>query len=287
MLVTVGLVHNNDFNGAWQTLIGLLANHSAILAHCEFVIVDNNPGSRDGKALRNFTTRIMRSWPCCGTRYIAFAESIGSAPARNELFNAAAGDFVLCLDPHVTFPNHVLEKLFNYVNDNPESSDLLTGPIVMDDGSTRYTCQKRQWTSANFGVWDCDERGLDSENDPFEIDQQGLGVFCIKRSAWPGFHKDLRGFGCVEAVLCEKIRRAGAKVLCLPFLRWYHRFSHYMKTVPYPVSNYDKARNHLIAFQEVDWDTKPILDHFRYYLSVNEWKRLLIEFRHLDFEKMP
>ena len=284
ILLTVGITHYDDFHSAWQTLIGIFANHNSILEKCEFVVIDNNPGSRDGRALFRFVSRRMREWKC-NSQYIPYTQKIGTAPVRNKLFETARGKFVLCLDSHIVFQNGVLERLVNYIESYPGTSDLLTGPIVMDDGNTIYTCQLRQWTSIHLGAWDSDKRGFNSEDYPFEVEQQGLGVFCMKREAWPGFNEELKGAGCVEPVLCQKIRNAGGKVLCLPFLRWHHRFGHYMKTVPYPSSNYDKMRNHLIAFQEVAWDTKPVIDHFRHYLEPQEWKLLEKEFSHLDFEE--
>ena len=42
--------------------------------------------------------------------------------------------------------------------------------------------------------------------------------------AWPGFPAAFRGFGGEEAYIHEKFRRAGGRRLCLPWLRWMHRF---------------------------------------------------------------
>ena len=114
--LSIGVTHYDDFNGAWQTLTGILANHSSVLPSCEFVIVDNNPGSRDSKALRSFVTRMMREWPSQSARYVPYDKAVGIGPVRNKLFSEAAGEFVLCLDSHIVFPSGKMVHLLSYLN---------------------------------------------------------------------------------------------------------------------------------------------------------------------------
>lgn len=275
MKITVGVTHFDDYSGAWQTLTGILTNHPEVLEHCEFVIVDNNPGSQHGKALRHFVTKRMRNWTSHESKYIPFSDRVGVAPARNELFRQASGDFVLCIDSHVVFENDSLSELVSYLDHAAVPPDLLTGPIVMDDGRTTYTHQIRQWTRDGYGVWATQVAGIPDH--PFEIQQHGLGVFCTRRAGWPGFHPDMDSFGCVESVLCEKFRQREARVMCLPFLKWHHRFSIYVDP-PYPITEYNKARNHLIGFNEVGWDLIFLLKHFKYRLSEHERSMLTDEF---------
>jgi hypothetical protein len=75
-----------------------------------------------------------------------------------------------------------------------------------------------------WGIWATDPRGKDPEGDPFEIPMQGLGVFSCRKGAWPGFNPMFRGFGGEEGYIHEKFRQAGGRCLCLPWLRWTHRF---------------------------------------------------------------
>ena len=174
----------------------------------------------------------------------------------------------------------ILENLLSYLctstaSDAYSPSDLMTGPLSMDDGQTVYTHQARQWTSAGFGVWGTDDRL--NEGKPFEIEQQGLGVFCTQRESWVGFHEEMNGFGCVESVLCEKYRKANRKVMCLPFLKWFHRFTDYV-TQSYSITEYDSARNHIIGFREVKWELDSLLRHYKYRLTVKERYELCKEF---------
>ena len=55
---------------------------------------------------------------------------------------------------------------------------------------------------------------------------QGLGVFGCRRAAWPGLQPPApAGSAWRKGYLHEKIRRAGGRTLCLPFLGWTHRFN--------------------------------------------------------------
>jgi hypothetical protein len=95
---------------------------------------------------------------------------------------------------------------------------------------------------------------------------QGLGLFACRRLAWPGFNRRFRGFGGEEGYLHEKFRQAGGRSLCLPFLRWIHRFNRPMG-IPYTNTWDDRLRNYLIGFTELGWDTGPVEEHFNEFLG--------------------
>ena len=91
---------------------------------------------------------------------------------------------------------------------------------------------------------------------------QGLGLFACRREAWPGFNPLFRGFGGEEGYIHEKFRRQKGRVLCLPFLRWMHRFGRphgprYSNTLE------DRLRNYTIGWAELGMDTEQMNDHFR------------------------
>jgi len=117
-----------------------------------------------------------------------------------------------------------------------------------------------------YGVWGSDPRAADAAAPPFEISSQGLGVFACRKSAWPGFNPRLRGFGGEEGYIHEKFRRAGGRALCLPFLRWIHRFAR-PRGVPYANTWEDRIRNYMIIADELGQDPTPALQHFRTYLG--------------------
>lgn len=104
-------------------------------------------------------------------------------------------------------------------------------------------------------------KGLNSDDSPFEIPGQGLGVFVTSREHWIPFHRDFRGFGGEEIIHHAKYRQAGRTTYCLPFLKWVHRFGR-PGGVPYPLTMENKIRNYLIGFQDLGWDTEEVRKHF-------------------------
>ena len=111
--------------------------------------------------------------------------------------------------------------------------------------------------------------------DPFEIPGQGLGLFMAKKSSWLGFNEHFRGFGGEELYIHEKYRQAGRRAMCLPQLKWWHRFERL--GIPYPVSLHNKVRNYVIGHQELDLPLGSVYEHFvgnRRY-PINRWNALI------------
>ena len=118
--------------------------------------------------------------------------------------------------------------------------------------------------------------GFDPNTPPFEIPAMGMGLFACRRDAWLGFAKGVYGFGAEEWCIHERYRQAGHKTLCLPFLRWWHRFAR--KAAPYPALRHHKVRNYVLEFRELGLDPTPIYQHFVTDLKVYqqaEWDRLI------------
>jgi hypothetical protein len=115
-----------------------------------------------------------------------------------------------------------------------------------------------------WGVWANDPRAKNDE--PFPIPMQGMGVFSCRKSAWLGFNPNFRGFGGEEGYIHEKFRQAGRSTLCLPWLKWAHRFGK-PDGVPFPLRVEDKIRNYMIGFIELKLPLEPIFDHFTQTVS--------------------
>jgi cephalosporin hydroxylase len=103
--------------------------------------------------------------------------------------------------------------------------------------------------------------GMDSNDPPFEIPAQGLGLFCSSREHWLGFNPDFRMFGGEECYIHRKYRAAGRKAMCLPFLKWVHRFGR-VGGPKYPLTMEGKIRNYLLGYKELGLDPEPIRKHF-------------------------
>ena len=117
-----------------------------------------------------------------------------------------------------------------------------------------------------YGCWAMDERGQDPDAPPFDIPMQGMGLFCCRRAAWPCFNEQFQGFGGEEGYIHEKFRQRGGRTLCLPFLRWIHRFNRPMG-VPYNNSWEDRVRNYVIGFRELGLPTDELEQHYHELLG--------------------
>jgi hypothetical protein len=241
--------------------------HPEILQDVEFLLIDNHPAGPCAPALK-----ALENW-IPSYRYFPCRSREGTA-LRDLLFREATGDFVLCVDCHVLFPAGALARLIEYCRNHPESNDLLQGPLVADDLKPLGMCFEPKWSHGMYGVWGSDPRGLDVDAPPFEIQMQGLGAFACRREAWPGFNSRLAGFGGEEGYIHEKIRRAGGRTLCLPFLRWMHRFERPMGP-PYVVTHEDRIRNYLLIYDELGLDPAPVVDHFMQFLGAEPARAMI------------
>jgi len=179
----------------------------------------------------------------------------------------------MSMDSHVLFEDGAIKKLIDYYESNPETNNLLQGPLLYDNLKDISTHFDPVWRSQMYGTWGTDERGKDINAEPFEIPMQGLGVFSCRTEAWLGFNRGFNGFGGEEGYIHEKYRKAGYKTLCLPFLRWVHRFQR-PDGVKFPLTIENKVRNYYIGWFETGQDTQQITDHFLPHLSEEQLKTL-------------
>ena len=266
MTLSIGMATYDDYDGVYFSVMAIRLFHPEITAESEIIVVDNHP---DGPCAADL--KALESW-VPGYRYVPFRRLQGTA-ARDVVFREAAGEFVLCMDCHVMFAPGALRQLLGYFCARPDTPDLLQGPLVYDDLRTFSTHMDRTWSTGMYGVWGADERAKDPAAPPFEIDLQGLGVFACRKSAWPGLNPRLRGFGGEEGYLHEKFRRNGGRALCLPFLRWIHRFGR-PKGVPYQNTWEDRIRNYLIIADELGLDPAPAIEHFRVHVGAEPAERI-------------
>ena len=98
---------------------------------------------------------------------------------------------------------------------------------------------------------------------------QGLGLFSCRKDAWPGFHPEFRGFGGEEGYIHQKFRNLGRRCLCLPWLRWVHRFGR-PAGAPYPMRLQNRITNYLIGHRELGLDEAPVIEHFQSTASETE-----------------
>jgi hypothetical protein len=274
--LTIGFAHYDDFRGLWPTIQSFRVYHREVMPQTEFVIVDNNPESEQAKLARDF----VQNWGSrgnCGAQWIPFTAVKGTSAPRDHVFRVARGDVVLVCDPHILIEPGSLNRLLDYYEANPDSLDMLQGPLLYDDAETVGGTHFDQiWRAEMLGVWSTDQRGTDPQAEPFEIPAQGLGVFAMRRAAWVGFPAGLSGFGGEECNVHELVRQRGGRTLCAPWLRWLHRFGRDGGT-PYPLLRWQKVRNYVIWAKTLGKPLADIHDHFvsSGLLSQADWQAIV------------
>jgi len=265
--LTIGMATYDDYDGVYFSVQAIRMYHPEA-AQAEILVLDNHPEGPCAGPLKALEKHVA------GYRYVPVIRPCGTA-VRDMLFREASGEFVLCMDSHVMFVPGAPGQLVEYLEANKATRDLLQGPLLFDNLSTGATHFDPVWSAGMWGVWGRDARGADPASPAFEIPMQGLGVFVCRRDAWPGLNPRLRGFGGEEGYLHEKIRRAGGRALCLPFLRWTHRFQRPFGAC-YRLSWEDRIRNYLIGFTELGLDVSPVIEHFEAHLG-KEPARAIVE----------
>ncbi len=253
--LTIGMATYDDYDGVYFSVTALALYHPEVMAQCEVVVLDNNPGGVASDSLKKLANTFSN------LRYEPYGERQGTA-VRDQLFEFARGEWVLCMDSHVMFAPGALDKLVNYLQSSAEPNELLQGPLIDDAGRVSASHLRPEWEGGFYGRWSLDDRAKDENGPPFEIDMQGLGSFVANRDYWPGFNPRFRGFGGEEGYIHQKFRKLGGRCLCLPFLRWAHRFER-PNGPPYSVNWNDRVHNYLRGFNEVGLDVVEAKAHFR------------------------
>ena len=252
--LTVGMAVYDDYDGAYFTALALRLFHPEVADRVDILLLDNNPHGPAAPALRDLQDTIPH------LRYLPISHIRGTA-VRDLVFREARTEWVLCVDCHVLLAPGSLARFLEYADAHPRSRDLLQGPLLYNDIHTVRTHMDPVWNGL-FGVWGSDPRGQDPDSPPFEITMHGLGLFGCRKDAWLGFNPRMRGHGGEEGYIHKKYRAAGHRALCLPFLRWTHRFDR-PAGQPYPAPAKDRIRNYLMGWDETGTSTEDALAYFR------------------------
>ena len=252
--LTIGMATYDDYDGVYFSIQAMRMYHPEIMDDVEFLVVDNHPDGPGGKLLKDLEVGISNY------RYVPMSSASGTAVAKNQIFEEAAGTYVLGMDCHVFLVPGAIKKLMEYFQQYPDTTDLLQSPLLHDDLASISTHFDPEWRSGMFGTWGHDARGKDPQSPPFEILMQGFGVFATRRDSWAQFNTEFRGFGGEEGYIHEKYRQRGDRTICLPFLRWMHRFGRPLG-IPYPNTWEDRYRNYIIGHAEFGLDMSGLRSH--------------------------
>ena len=240
MDLTISMATHDDYDGVYFT-VQSLRMHQRLPARTEFLILDNNPGSAHGAALRKFARSIpeMRVVPVTDRK---------SSFIKYEAFALAEGAVLLGLDCHVLLQTGFIAQLMQHWSKHPHSRDMLTGPLLYDDLRATSVKMEPCWRGHDFGTWADDPAAMQA-GQPFEVPMQGMGCFSFTRTGMVPIHPGFRGFGGEEWYVAEVVRLHGGRVLCHPALGWTHRFDWPPRNFPLLLE--DKVRNYYRGWGEL------------------------------------
>lgn len=268
--LTIGMAVHDDLDGLYFTIQAIRMFHKEVLNDVEFVVIDNNPAGAHSKCIRDFIDWIEEP-----VQYLPFT-NYNSTIVRNKIFDLADTPYVLSIDSHVLIEPGAIKKLIEFYENNKDNGNLLQGPLIYDNLRGISTHFDLVWQSNMWGVWGNDQRGEDPNGPPFEIPAQGLGLFSCRKDSWLGFNKEFRGFGGEEGYIHEKYRKNGKTTMCLPFLRWNHRF-YRPSGVSYPNDLSQRFKNYLIGFKELGLNIDELKSHFEQSIDKNVINNLVNE----------
>lgn len=241
MKLTVSMATYDDYDGVYFTVQSLRLHQTLRKFDHEILVLDNNPSSSHGEQVRNLSKAIpeMRVIPVTDRQ---------SSFIKYDVFKHATGDVVLGLDCHLLLEPGFISRLMEWWEANPESRDMLTGPLIYDDQNHCTTHMEPVWRGHDFGIWADSAKGLEG-NKPFGVPMQGMGCFSASTAAFPILNPNFRGFGAEEWYVAEKVRQGGGEVLCHPEMGWLHRFEWPKRTFPLTVD--DKLFNYYLGWLEL------------------------------------
>src|SRR6185312_12908632 len=149
--LTLGMATFEDFDGVYFSVQSLRLHHPEVMPHCEIVVVDNNPNGPQAQTLRDFLGWVKGD--VAAVHYVPFTESVGTAAPRDLIFRMGTAPHVLCMDSHVILPPGALAKLLAYYDANPDTRDLLQGPMLYDDLKNFATHYTDKWEAEMWGQW--------------------------------------------------------------------------------------------------------------------------------------
>jgi len=259
-LLTIGMATYDDYDGVFFSIQSLRMFHPICNTNqVEFVVLDGNPSGKHGESCKNFVQGATKG------KYIPHA-GVPSSFNKYKIVDYANSKYVLIIDCHVLIEQGGIDKLLEYFYTNTNCRNLIQGPLWYDDLQNISTHFDPIWRGDMYGVWATNQQAYDL-GQPFEIPMQGMGLLAFEKEAWRGINPLFKGFGGEEGYIAEKFRTWGGKNICLPQLKWNHRFGR-PNGVKYPLILEDRIWNYFVGWLEITGNPehqmiKDIYEHFK------------------------
>ena len=290
-MLTIGMATFQDFDGVYFTLESLHAHHP----RCEYLVIDNSPQScqrtrsvaqavggrylhrpdlHGTSAPRDALFRLAKTpWVMCVDSHVLL--ETGAVQTLLDYIDENPGCDHLLTGPLIYDDGKSTSTHWRpdagpglwgawasaWESPDGEMFEVIAGPsgakFVRLDGSDYRLPPGQPQPGMDVNAWLASIGCTLGGTKPFDIPMQGLGLFAMRRAAWPGFHPKFRGFGGEEGYIHEKVRQRGGRNLCLPRLRWRHRFRHMEHGAPpppYKIAREDHVWNLLIGHRELGID---------------------------------
>jgi len=242
-LLTIGMATYDDYDGVYFTIQALKLYHPICQTDdVEFVVIDSNPTSEHGLETKKYVTKKIRE------TYIPY-DGVSSSFNKYEVVKHAKGKYILILDCHVLLVPGAIDKLLDYYKENPNCKNLIQGPYYHDDLNSVNTHWVEKWRNHNWGMWSNNKEAYD-KGLPFEIPMQGMGLLSFEKENWRDISPHFRGFGGEEGYIAEKFKQNGGKNICIPQLKWNHRFGRVNGT-RYKLTLDDRIFNYFVGWLEI------------------------------------
>jgi len=148
--LTIGMAHHTDYHGVYFSIQALKLYHD--ISDVELIVVDNSPTNKHGEHVRT----LVKGWSqkFHSVKYVPFdGPNNGTTQTRQRIFDEATGEAVVCMDCHVMFERDGVKNIKKYWRDNPNSRNIISGPIILDDTMRISTHFHPRWRSEMFGIW--------------------------------------------------------------------------------------------------------------------------------------
>lgn len=250
----------DDFDGVFFSIQSLRMFHPVCSTNdVEFIVLDGNANSEHGKACKAFVENSVHG------KYIPYSGTPSSFN-KYKITDYSQGKYVLIIDCHVLIEANGIDNLLTYFASNKDCKNLVQGPLWYDDLQNISTHFDPIWRGDMYGIWATNKASYDLDQ-PFEIPMQGMGLLAFEKSAWSGINKHFKGFGGEEGYIAEKFRQNGGMNICLPNLKWNHRFGR-PNGVKYPLILEDRIWNYFVGWLEITQDPnhqmiQDIKNHFK------------------------
>jgi hypothetical protein len=171
------------------------------------------------------------------------------------------------MDCHVFVVPGAMQRLLAYLTRAAETRDLLQGPLLYDDLNAIAThfptgvAQRHVWLLGHGRAWPQSPMPRPSIS-PCKVWACSVAGAPSGRASTPVF----RGFGGEDGYIHEKFRQNGGRTLCLPFLRWMHRFRRPWGC-PIPIAGTIGVRNYMLGFRELGLATTELEQHYRDFMG--------------------